>query len=385
LIGLESKKSMKTSVGIILLIVGLVVGGLGSYAVSSGQISSLSSQVSSLQAQVTTLQGSVSSLQSSLSSSQSQVAALNGQLQTLQVPLVTILSCPSTASVGEHFTVVWNVTGGIPGVITHSAIHRGMSMTDIISLVVSGNTPQTFSAVIAAPNQTGTFSIRAHAIVDGTSYFSPLQNIAVVQPTSFNLQISAARIIVNKEETVAKGVPLTLTVRSVGGFNSPVTLSLVGVPNIAVFATLSPTVVTPPANGEVSANLSVAVITLRGGIYETQPPFGVYSLSVIGTSGSITQSDALQVVVTNPLSSYTVTIIGSTFKPSTITIPVGGTVVWTNTDPVTHTVTSSTGIWDSGDLPTGQSFVYTFNSTGTFNYYDKYYPSLTGTVVVSPL
>ena len=149
--------------GVILLIIGLVAGGLGSYAASSGQIGSLSTQVSGLQSQVTTLQGSVSTLQASLSGSEAQVASLNQQLQALQVPMVTILSCPSTVSVGEHFTVTWNVTGGIPGVISHSAIHQGMSMTDIVSLVVTGDTPQTFSAGVAAPNQTGPFSIRAHA------------------------------------------------------------------------------------------------------------------------------------------------------------------------------------------------------------------------------
>jgi plastocyanin len=374
---------MRTSVGVILLIIGLVIGGIGSYAVSSGQISSLNGQVSSMQAQITALQGSVSTLQTSLSSSQAQVAALNGQLAALQVPLVTILSCPSSVSVGEHFTVTWNVTGGIPGVITHSAIHRGMSMTDIISVVVSGNTPQTFTATIPAPNQTGTFQIRAHAIVDGNNYFSDLRTITVTQPTSFNLMIGASKIYISRKETITLGIPFTLTVSvtSVGGFNSPVTLGLVGVSD-PLSATLNPTTVTPPANGQINATLSIAVTSVTIGTLGARPPLGAYTLTVTATSGSTTQSDSLTVIITNPLTAFPVTIIGFTFKPSTITIPVGGTVVWTNTDPVTHTVTSST--WDSGDLPTGMSFVYLFNNTGTFTYYDKYNPSITGTVIVTP-
>jgi plastocyanin len=374
---------MKTSMGIILLIVGLVVGGLGSYAMSAGQISSLNSQVSSMQAQITALQGSVSSLQTSLSSSEAQVAALDGQLQALQVPLVTILSCPSTVSVGEHFPVTWNVTGGIPGVITHSAIHLGMSMTDIISVVVSGNTPQTFTATIAAPNQTGTFSIRAHAIVDGTSYFSDLKTITVEQPTSFNLQISADKIFMNK--AYVRTITLTVTVTSVNGFNSPVNLAVVDMPpQLAsiVSATLNPATITPPANGQATSTLFVSItLGLSGTTYQF---FGTYVFRITGTSGSATQSDSLEVILTNPLTSFTETIVGFSFQPSTITVPMGSTVVWTNTDPVTHTITSSRGLFDSGDLPTGQSFVYTFNSTGTFNYYDKYYPSLTGTVIVTP-
>jgi len=365
------------------LIIGLVAGGLGSYAASSGQIGSLSTQVSGLQAQVTTLQGSVSMLQASLSGSEAQVAALNQQLQALQVPLVTILSCPSTVSVGEHFTVTWNVTGGIPGVISHSAIHLGMSETDIVSVVVSGDTPQTFSAIVAAPNQTGTFSIRAHAIVDGNSAFSDLRTISVEQPTSFNIEISTGRVLINRAETFNQGIAVTVTVSSVGGFNSPVQLTLVGGSSTAVIATLNPTTVTPPANGQVSATLNLQVVSGIAYGYGSRPPFGTYALSVMATSGSISQSDAIEVIVTNPLTSFNVAIIGFTFSPSTITIPVGGTVVWTNTDPVTHTITSSNGVWDSGDLPTGQSFVYTFNSTGTFNYHDKY-QNFAGTVIVTP-
>jgi len=376
---------MKTSVGVILLIIGLVAGGLGSYAASSGQIGSLNTQVSGLQTQITTLQGDVNTLQTSLSGSEAQVAALNQQLMGLKVPLVTILSCPSTVSVGEHFTVTWNVTGGIPGVISHSAIHLGMSETDIVSLVISGDTPQTFSAVVASPNQTGTFSIRAHAIVDGVSFFSDLKTISVEQPSnSFKLEISTGRVLINRAETFNQLITLTVTVTSVGGFNSPVTLTLVGVPSVAFIATINPTTVTPPANGQVSATLSLQVVSGIAYGFGSHPPFGAYALSVMATSGSISQSDAIEVIVTNPLSTFTVAIIGFTYKPSTITVPVGSTVLWTNTDPVTHSITSSTDLWDSGDLPTDQSFVYTFNSTGTYNYHDKYYPSMTGTVTVTP-
>jgi len=183
-----------------------------------------------------------------------------------------MLSYPSTVNVGEHFTVTWNVTGGIPGVISHSAIHLGTSMTDIISVVVSGNTPQTFSASIPAPNQTGTFSIRAHAIVDGTSYFSDLKTISVVSPTDFNVVLSTDKVVISKQQTISQGVPITVTVTSMNGFNSPVTLSLPDVPSIAVAATLSPTTVTPAANGQVTATLSVSVITgAKGGVWGTRP------------------------------------------------------------------------------------------------------------------
>ena len=369
---------------VILLIIGLVAGGLGSYAASSGQIGFLNTQVSGLQTQITTLQGDVNTLQTSHSGSEAQVASLNQQLQALQVPLVTILSFPSMVSVGEHFTVMTNVTGGIPGKISHFGIHKDMSDVDIVAVSqTTGDTPQTFSEVVPAPNQTGPFAIRAHAIIDGKEVWSDEKIVSVEQSSTFNLEISAARIIISKLVTT-QSTTLTVTVKSVGGFNSPVTLALANVPSPAVTATLNPNVITPPANGEFNATLSIAIFpgNTDGG-HVSQPPFGTYSFSVIGTSGSITQSDALEIIVTNTPSAFTVAIIGFTFKPSTITVPVGATVIWTNTDPVTHTVTSSNGVWDSGDLSTDQSFVYTFNATGTYNYHDKY-QNFAGTVIVTP-
>ena len=75
---------------------------------------------------------------------------------------------------------------------------------------------------------------------------------------------------------------------------------------------------------------------------------------------------------------------GSKFNPSTITVSKGTTITWTNKDNVTHTVTSNTGLFDSGDMTNGKIFSYTFKDAGTFAYYCKYHQSMgmTGTVVV---
>ena len=72
------------------------------------------------------------------------------------------------------------------------------------------------------------------------------------------------------------------------------------------------------------------------------------------------------------------------FTPNTITVVLGvnSTIVWTNNDGSPHTVTSNGGIFDSGNMAPGQSFSYTFTSTGTFAYHCTYHPWMTGTVVV---
>jgi hypothetical protein len=70
------------------------------------------------------------------------------------------------------------------------------------------------------------------------------------------------------------------------------------------------------------------------------------------------------------------------FSPQTITVTVGTTVHWTNSGSHVHTTTSSTGLWDSGNLSSGQTFDYTFNSTGTFPYFCQIHGNMTATVIV---
>jgi plastocyanin len=65
-----------------------------------------------------------------------------------------------------------------------------------------------------------------------------------------------------------------------------------------------------------------------------------------------------------------------------LTVNVGSKVTWTNTDSVTHTVTSDNGVFGSGDLAPNATFSYTFNTTGTFAYHCSIHTYMTGTVIV---
>jgi plastocyanin len=69
------------------------------------------------------------------------------------------------------------------------------------------------------------------------------------------------------------------------------------------------------------------------------------------------------------------------FGPSSLTVTAGTTVVWTNQDTVTHSVASGQ-FPSSGTLNPGESYSYTFNSPGSFNYSCAIHPSETGTVTV---
>lgn len=72
------------------------------------------------------------------------------------------------------------------------------------------------------------------------------------------------------------------------------------------------------------------------------------------------------------------------YHPMLLQVPRGTTVTWMNEEDVPHSVTFRNGMADSGLLQEGQSFRYTFQSTGTYQYYCSAYPSMQGTVTVSP-
>jgi plastocyanin len=70
------------------------------------------------------------------------------------------------------------------------------------------------------------------------------------------------------------------------------------------------------------------------------------------------------------------------FSPTPVTITVGDTVRWTNHGSVTHTSTSDTGVWDSGNIVPGSTYSFTFNTGGTYAYHCKIHSSMHGSVIV---
>jgi plastocyanin len=71
------------------------------------------------------------------------------------------------------------------------------------------------------------------------------------------------------------------------------------------------------------------------------------------------------------------------YSPANYTMIVGSTVTWVNHDDATHTVTENNGLFDSGPLPLGASFSYTFTQPGTYHYSCAYHPWMMGTIVVT--
>lgn len=79
-----------------------------------------------------------------------------------------------------------------------------------------------------------------------------------------------------------------------------------------------------------------------------------------------------------------VTISKTGFSPAAVTVRPGDTVTWTNTDTAAHQVVADRAAFTSSPvLQPGQSYSYTFTTSGKFNYHDGTQPKRKGSVTVS--
>lgn len=90
-----------------------------------------------------------------------------------------------------------------------------------------------------------------------------------------------------------------------------------------------------------------------------------------------------------PAGSTTVTIVSgastltsTAFAPSPVTVAVGTTVSWLNSDTTTHNSIANNGAWTSTSLAPGNRFNFTFTTAGSFPYHCSIHPGMIGTITV---
>jgi plastocyanin len=73
------------------------------------------------------------------------------------------------------------------------------------------------------------------------------------------------------------------------------------------------------------------------------------------------------------------------FVPRIVVIAAGGSVIFTNTDPVTHNAFSPDGDrWNLGEIPQNGSVVKRFDTPGNYTVLCNLHPSMIAYLVVSP-
>jgi plastocyanin len=94
----------------------------------------------------------------------------------------------------------------------------------------------------------------------------------------------------------------------------------------------------------------------------------------------------LAVPVEASAKTWTVKIDGMQFKPDTLTVGRGDTIVWINDDPVAHTATSvAAGAFDSRTIAPGGRWTYRAAAPGRYPYACTFHPTMRATVVVKDM
>jgi plastocyanin len=86
----------------------------------------------------------------------------------------------------------------------------------------------------------------------------------------------------------------------------------------------------------------------------------------------------------NPPNLLTVTIKNGVYSPNPVSVKVGQSVNWLNSDSIAHTATDP-GVFDTGSIaPTSAADVpVPFNTPGTYNYHCTLHTNESATIVVT--
>jgi len=136
--------------------------------------------------------------------------------------------------------------------------------------------------------------------------------------------------------------------------------------------------------------IAAVVIIAGAGIYyfaSKNAPAGNQNLPAPVNAFPASQTPAAPVsnipAATTAPASIAISIKNFSFNPASLTVKTGTKVTWTNNDTAPHTVTSDSGNFpDSGMLPPGQSFSFTFTKSGSVNYHCSIHPNMKGVIVV---
>jgi len=100
------------------------------------------------------------------------------------------------------------------------------------------------------------------------------------------------------------------------------------------------------------------------------------------TIGGLAAAVASPLLAAGHAKEHAVAIQGFAFAPGDLTVAVGDTVVFTNSDGAPHTATADDGSFDTGMLRGGDEASVTFETAGTFEYFCAVHPHMRAKITV---
>jgi len=195
-----------------------------------------------------------------------------------------------------------------------------------------GTTTSILTINVGASTALGTYTLTVTG-TSGTLTHSVNIDLTVSPKPDFSISASPLSLSIVQGSSGTS----TITITSLNGFNSAVSLSISGLPTGAT-AAFSPSSVTPPPNGVATSTLTISV--------GSTTPLGTHTLTVTGTSGTLTHIVEISLTVTPPPD------FSLSADPTSLTIVQGGSGTSTITVTSLNDFSSSVGLSISG-LPSG--------------------------------
>jgi hypothetical protein len=215
-----------------------------------------------------------------LSSSPDTQSVSQGQTATYSLSVLSIGSFNSAVSL--------QVTGGLPPGTQASIVPSsvtpapGGTVSSTLTIPTSLSTPiGTYNLTVTG---TATLPLITHSITV-TLTVTPA-------PADFRMSVSPARVLVSQGACGNS----TVTVTSLGNFSSPVDLTLNNLPSHVSAAFKPSSSITPPVGGSASSTLQLCP--------ESTVAPGNYTITVVGTSGSLVHTADLVLQVPTPSFNY---------------------------------------------------------------------------------
>jgi subtilase family serine protease len=210
-------------------------------------------------------------------------------------PNFTIAASPTSVTVTQGTsgtsTITITSTGGFNSAttLTASGLPSGVTAafsTNPVTPPANGSATSTLTLTASSSATVGTATVTITGTSGSTSHSTTIALTvnASSGTKNFTLSLSPSSFTIDDNGSVST----TLTVTSVNGFHSAVTLSVNEFPT-DVSATASSNPVTPPANGSVKVTLIWSA--------SRRAPTGTTTIELIGTSGSLTNETPVTITV----------------------------------------------------------------------------------------
>jgi len=155
-------------------------------------------------------------------------------------------------------------------------------------------------------------------------------------------------------------------------------LSACGAPADQTSVPAAPSATPAPSGAPLTVN---SAVTASAPVIDNSPMIAATSAPALVIIPPLPASTPAGQAAPNQQNQAAIVVIKNfAFAPAVMTVNKGTTVFWNNEDPMAHQIKSAT--FNSQPLSTGDSFSFTFNTPGTFDYICAIHPSMTGTVVV---